>query len=59
VTPDTVILAEDEASLYLQATTQQVWAPRGLTPVVRVGIVARHSARCWLPIRAWNSCSFQ
>ena len=33
--PDTVILAEDEASLYLQATTQQVWAARGLTPVVR------------------------
>jgi len=30
-----VILAEDEATLYLQATTHQVWAPRGLTPVVR------------------------
>jgi hypothetical protein len=33
--PDTVILAEDEATLYLQATTQQVWAPCGLTPIVR------------------------
>jgi hypothetical protein len=34
--PQTVILPEDEASLYLQATTQSVWAPRGQTPVVRV-----------------------
>lgn len=33
--PETVILAEDEASLYLQATTTAVWAPRGQTPVVR------------------------
>lgn len=33
--PETVILAEDEMSLYLQATTTSVWAPRGLTPVVR------------------------
>jgi len=31
-----VILAEDEASLYLQATVTAVWAPRGQTPVVRV-----------------------
>jgi transposase len=30
-----VILAEDEASLYLQSTTMDVWAPRGQTPVVR------------------------
>jgi transposase len=29
-----VILAEDEASLSLQATTMRVWAPRGDTPVV-------------------------
>ena len=29
-------MPEDEASLYLQATTQAVWAPRGHTPVVRV-----------------------
>ena len=29
-------MPEDEASLYLQATTQAVWAPRGQTPVVRV-----------------------
>jgi transposase len=34
--PDTVILAEDEASLYLQATTMRVWAPVGQTPSVRV-----------------------
>lgn len=33
--PETIILAEDEASLYLQATTSAVWAPRGQTPVVR------------------------
>jgi transposase len=30
-----VILAEDEASLYLQTTTMAVWAPKGQTPVVR------------------------
>jgi transposase len=34
--PETVILAQDEASMYLQATTTAVWAPRGQTPVVRV-----------------------
>lgn len=34
--PQTVILAEDEASLYLQATTTAVWAPQGQTPVARV-----------------------
>jgi hypothetical protein len=33
--PKTVILAEDEASLYLQNTTMAVWAPKGRTPVVR------------------------
>jgi len=33
--PDTVFLAQDEASLYLQATTMAVWAPRGQTPVIR------------------------
>ena len=27
--------AEDEASLYLQATVSRVWAPKGQTPVVR------------------------
>jgi transposase len=32
----TVILAEDEASLYLQATRQSVWAVQGQTPTVRV-----------------------
>ena len=30
-----MILAEDEMTLYLQATTMAVWAPRGRTPVVR------------------------
>jgi transposase len=34
--PDTVILAEDEAWLYLQATTMYVWAARGQTPTLRV-----------------------
>lgn len=34
--PDTIFLAEDEASLYLQATTMRVWSPVGQTPVVRV-----------------------
>lgn len=33
--PTTVILAEDDAGLYLQATTTRVWAPRGQPPVVR------------------------
>lgn len=32
--PDTVILALDEASLYLQATTMAVWGPVGETQVV-------------------------
>jgi transposase len=31
-----VVLAEDEASLYLQATLQSEWAPQGQTPMVRV-----------------------
>jgi transposase len=30
-----VILAADEASLYLQATMMRVWAPRGQPPVIR------------------------
>ncbi len=34
--PDTVILAADEASLYLQASLMRVWVPVGQTPVVRV-----------------------
>ena len=34
--PETVIVAEDEATLYLQATTTSVWAPKGQTPVVAV-----------------------
>ena len=28
-------MAQDEAGLYLQATTMKVWAPRGQTPLVR------------------------
>ena len=31
-----MILTADEASLYLQATCQTVWAPKGQTPCVRV-----------------------
>lgn len=34
--PDTVILSEDEAWMYLQATTMRVWAVRGQTPIIRV-----------------------
>ena len=33
--PNTVFLTEDEAGLYLQATTSHVWAPTGQTPIVR------------------------
>jgi len=33
--PETVFLAEDEAGLYLQATTCYVWSPTGQTPLVR------------------------
>ncbi len=33
--PDTIFLAEDEAGLYLQATTCYVWSPTGRTPIVR------------------------
>lgn len=31
-----MILAADEASLYLQATLMRVWAPTGQTPVIQV-----------------------
>lgn len=34
--PGTVFLAEDEAWMYLQATTMAVWSPEGETPVARV-----------------------
>jgi putative transposase len=34
--PQTVMLASDEAALYLQATTMAVWAARGQTPHIRV-----------------------
>ena len=33
--PNTVFLTEDEAGLYLQATTSHVWYPTGRTPIVR------------------------
>jgi len=33
--PETVVLAMDEASLYLQATTMAVWAPCGHPPTIR------------------------
>ena len=33
--PNTVFLAEDEAGLYLQASTCHVWSPTGQTPIVR------------------------
>lgn len=33
--PRTVIVAEDEASLYLQASLTRVWAPVGQTPVIK------------------------
>jgi transposase len=36
VAPETVILASDEAAVYLQATTMAVWAARGQTPLIRV-----------------------
>jgi hypothetical protein len=35
-TPQTVILSEDEAWMYLQATTMSVWSPVGDTPQVYV-----------------------
>ena len=34
--PETAILAEDEAWMYLQATTMYVWSPRGQTPIAPV-----------------------
>jgi transposase len=34
--PETVIMAQDEAGLYLQSTTIAVWYQRGQSPVVRV-----------------------
>lgn len=34
--PHTVILTEDESSMYLQATTQNAWSLVGQTPTVRV-----------------------
>jgi transposase len=33
--PETVILAQDEASLYLQTSLRRVWSPTGHTPVVK------------------------
>jgi len=48
--PQTVILAEDEASLYLQATQNREWAPQGQTPKVALrGRAARF--RGWAIVR--------
>ena len=33
--PDLVVVAEDEAKVYLQSPVQAVWAPKGQTPQVR------------------------
>ncbi|MFL7839879.1 MAG: IS630 family transposase [Candidatus Promineifilaceae bacterium] len=33
--PGSIYLTEDEASMYLQATTTSVWAPVGQTPIVK------------------------
>lgn len=40
--PDGQIISSDEMSLYVQATTTQMWAPRGQTPVVRVSGQREH-----------------
>jgi hypothetical protein len=37
-----VIVAEDQMSLYFQATTTRVWAQRGQTPTVRVATQRDH-----------------
>ena len=34
--PETVWVAGDEASLYLQATLRVVWASRGQTPIIKL-----------------------
>jgi transposase len=34
--PDTVLMAGDEASLYLQATVKVVWHAKGQTPMIRL-----------------------
>jgi transposase len=41
--PNGQILALDEMSLYFQATTTRLWAPRGQTPVVRVSPQRDHT----------------
>lgn len=43
--PDLVVLAEDEAKVYLQAAAQAVWAPPGQTPQVRLD--PRKDAACF------------
>lgn len=35
-TPKILLLAGNEASVYLQGTLMRVWAPKGQPPVVRV-----------------------
>ncbi len=55
-----MIVAEDEASLYLQATTMRVWAPRGLAPVVRTD-AGRAKTCCYgsLNLRTGMECVTQ
>lgn len=44
-TADLVVLAEDEAKVYLQAPAQAVWAPKGQTPQVKLD--PRKDAACF------------
>lgn len=37
-----MVLAQDEASLYLQASTMRVWSPIGQTPVIPVSPTREH-----------------
>jgi transposase len=43
--PELVVLAEDEAKVYLQAEAMAVWAPKGQTPQVRLD--PRKDAACF------------
>lgn len=43
--PDLVVVAEDEAKVYLQARAQAVWAPKGQTPQVKLD--PRKDAACF------------
>lgn len=43
--PELVVLAEDEAKVYLQADAMAVWAPKGQTPRIRLD--PRKQAACF------------